>query len=88
MLAVTSGAVGLVGALLPAMAGQQVGDPDTAVFWIGVALGATGAVAASALAIRELGRDQRRLAATAAAIAALVIGGLAGLMTLALLFSA
>ena len=86
LLALTAAVVGLVGALLPAMTGQQVGDPDTAVFWIGAALGTIGSVGAGILAARELGRATWP-AASATAIAALVLAGLAGLLTLALVFS-
>lgn len=79
--------VGVVGALLPAFAGQRVGDPSSAVFWVGAVLGAAGTAAAAACGLFGLVRASGATAPSVLSVVALVVGGVAGFLTLALLLS-
>ena len=82
--ALLSSVIGVVGALLPALDGQEVGDPDSLAFRIGVPTGLGGAAVAVALGSRLLMMSSR---VRAAPIASVVIGGIALFLTAALVFS-
>lgn len=81
------GILAVVGALLPAIDGQKVGDPDSVAFRVGAPLGFFGGVAAIALGATCMSRSGVSTVARAAAIVAIVVGGFGLLMTAALLFS-
>lgn len=81
------GACGVFGALLPAMAGQRVGDPDTAIFWIGAAMGAVGAGGALTCGLVALGRSNDAAGVIVLAVVDLLAAIAAGFLTLALLLA-
>lgn len=85
--AVFVGIVAVVGALLPAIDGQKVGDPESVAFRIGAPLGFFGGVAAIALGVICTSRSAISTSARTVAIAAIVVGGFALFLTAALLFS-
>lgn len=85
--AIAAGVAGIIGALLPAFAGQRVGDPDTAVFWIGLALGTTGSAGAIGVGVTALSRPAASTTAKTLSITAVVLGGIALLLTAALFLS-
>lgn len=78
---------GVVGALLPAFDGQRVGDPASTAYRIGVPLGLLGAGLALLVGIWSLARGGESLLHRGVAIAAVALGSIALLLTVALLFS-
>jgi hypothetical protein len=88
LVAVTAGIVGTLGALAPAMAGHESGDPDTVIFWVGLALGSVGATVAGIAAVIVLSRAAAPRLATIGGLVALVLAGIAALSTVALILSA
>lgn len=88
IVALGVGCLAVVGAMLPAVAGQRVGDPDTAVFWIGLASGTTFGAAAIALGVVSLARSTAaRLNTTALAVIGVLLGCGGLLLSAALAFS-
>lgn len=87
ILGLALGACGVFGALLPGMAGQRVGDPDTAIFWIGAAMGAVGAGGALTCGLVALGRSNDAAGPIVLAVVDLLSAVAAGFLTLALLLA-
>ncbi len=87
LAALFAGCVGIVGGLLPAFDGQQIGDPDSVAFRIGLPLGLVGGVVAVALGARTMALLNLSKLVQAVAITALVVGSLALLLTAMLAFS-
>ena len=85
--ALLAGFLGVVGALLPAIDGQKVGDVDSIAFRVGVPLGFFGGVVGVALGVLCTSRPARSAASEGIAITAIVVGSLAILLTAALAFS-
>jgi len=77
----------VVGALLPAMDGQKVGDIDSLAFRVGAPLGLLGGVVAVALGVLCTNRATNSVVTRGLAIAAIVAGAIALLLTAALVFS-
>ena len=82
--ALLAGIIGVVGALLPAMDGQKVGDPDSVAFRLGVPLGVFGAIAAVLIGALVISRSPTSAFSRGVAIASLVVGSVALFMTAAL----
>ena len=85
--ALVASIVGVIGAILPAMAGQSVGDPDSAVFGIGVALGAAGGFAGLAIGGLVSSRSETPSVARNLAGGAIGVALLALFLTFVLVFS-
>jgi hypothetical protein len=81
------GVVGVVGALLPALDGQKVGDPDSAAFRVGAPVGFFGGAIALAVGIIFVSRSYGSTALRVVSIVSIVVGGIALLLTMALVFS-
>lgn len=81
------GAIGVVGALLPAFDGQKVGDPDSTAFRIGAPLGFFGGVTALVIGIIFVSRSSGSTALRVVSIVSIVVGGIALLLTMALVLS-
>ena len=79
--------IGIIGALLPALDGQKVGDPESAAFRLGVPLGFLGGALAVALGIVSLGRSADSVPPKVVSIVSISLGGMALLLTAALVFS-
>jgi hypothetical protein len=82
-----AGIVGVVGALLPAMDGQKVGDPDSVAFRLGVPLGLFGGLVAVVIGALVVSRSPSSAFSRGVAIASLVVGSIALFLTAALAFS-
>jgi hypothetical protein len=87
LTALLAGVVGVVGALLPAMDGQKVGDIDSVAFRVGVPLGFLGGVVALALGVLCTARSTNSAVIRGIAITSIVAGAIALLLTAALAFS-
>jgi hypothetical protein len=81
------GVIGVVGALLPPFDGQKVGDPDSTAFRVGVPLGFFGGVIALVVGIIFVSRSSGSTALRVVTIVSIVVGGIALLLTMALVFS-
>lgn len=82
-----AGLAGIAGALLPAFDGQRIGDPASAAYRIGVPVGVAGALIALGLGIAGIIRSTRAPVLRSLAVVATTCGGLALLLTAALVFS-
>ena len=80
-------AIGVVGAVLPALDGQKVGDPDSSAFRLGVPLGFLGGALAITLASIVLARSAQSVWPKVISIVSISIGGMALFLTAALVFS-
>jgi len=87
LTALVAGFIGVVGALLPAIDGQKVGDIDSVAFRLGVPLGFLGGVIAVAIGALCTSRSPNSAVARGIAITAIVVGSIALLLTAALVFS-
>lgn len=85
--ALLAGIIGVVGALLPAMDGQKIGDPDSVAFRLGVPLGVFGGLVAVVIGALVISRSPTSAFSRGVAIASLVVGSVALFMTAALAFS-
>jgi hypothetical protein len=70
------GVVGVVGALLPALDGQKVGDPDSTAFRIGAPMGFFGGAIALVVGIILVSRSWGSTALRVVSILTIVIGGI------------
>jgi hypothetical protein len=87
LTALLAGFGGLIGALLPAMDGQKVGDINSVAFRVGVPLGFVGGVAAITLGVLCTARSTNSAVIRGIAITSIVAGAIALLLTAALAFS-
>jgi preprotein translocase subunit SecE len=81
------GVVGVVGALLPALDGQKVGDPGSTAFRLGAPMGFFGGVIAIVVGIIFVSRSSSSTTLRVVSIVTIVVGGIALLLTMALVFS-
>ena len=87
LTALLAGFAGVVGALLPAMDGQKVGDIESVAFRVGVPLGFLGGVVALTLGVICTWRSTNSAVSRGIAITAIVVGAVALLLTAALALS-
>ena len=85
--ALLSGVVGVFGAVLPALQGQKVGDPDSLAFRLGVPLGLLGGLTAIVIGALVTSRSPNSILSRGVAIASIVVGSIALFLTAALMFS-